>query len=156
MRTIHARALSPDAFAPYGEYCDLLAQGQGQSGFFPDRLVWQPMAEMGASVGYACPCEMRIPWYEYHAATAELRLPLDGDIVLYVGAPAQVPVESAIEAFIVPRGTMVKLAPGVIHGRQFPLGDAPVHVLLLCEAATWQNDARVWRVEGEQSPLILI
>lgn len=157
MKKIVAQRLTQESFQKYGQFCDLVKEGQdGQSAFFPDRLVWKPMADMGASVGYACPCEMHIPWYEYHASTAELRLPLDGDIVIYVGPPAPTPDEDSIEAFIIPQGTMVRLDPGVVHGRQFPLNETPVHVLILCEAATWENDVRVWRLAPEEQPLILL
>lgn len=153
---ITAKKLTVEAFAPYGEYCDLLAQGEnGESAFFPDRLVWQPMAEVGMSVGYACACEMRIPWYEYHAGTSETRLPLDADMVIYVGRPCDVPDPEAFEAFIVPMGTMVKLHPGTVHGRQFPLKKEAVHVLILCEASTWENDAKTWRLSPGNGPLIV-
>ena len=157
MKKIVVKELTQENFSKYGHFCNMLEQGQDlQSAFFPDRLVWKPMAEMGASVGYACPCEMRIPWYEYHAATSELRLPLDGDMVIYVGEPGETPDPEQFDAFIIPKGTMVHLHPGVVHGRQFPLGDQPVHVLILSEAATWENDAKLWRLSGEDQPLIVV
>lgn len=157
MKDIVAQELTQENFQKYGRFCNMLAQGQNdQSAFFPDRLTWLPMAEMGASVGYACPCEMRIPWYEYHAATSELRLPLDGDMVIYVGEPSEEPDAERFDAFIVPLGTMICLKPGVVHGRQFPLRDQPVHVLVLSEAATWENDAKTWRLAPEEQPLILL
>lgn len=157
VKDIVVKELTQENFEKYGCFCHMLEQGQdGNSAFFPDRLVWKPMAEMGASVGYACPCEMRIPWYEYHAATAELRLPLDGDMVIYVGEPSEAPDVEQFDAFVIPRGTMIRLNPGVVHGRQFPLKDEPVHVLLLCEASTWENDAKVWRLAPENQPLILL
>lgn len=153
---IKAKKLTVEAFAPYGEYCDLLSQGEkGKSTFFPDRLTWQPMAEVGMSVGYACACEMRIPWYEYHACTSETRLPLDADMVIYVGRKCDEPAPETFEAFIVPMGTMVKLHPGTVHGRQFPLGKDAVHVLILCEASTWDNDARTWHLPADAGPLII-
>lgn len=157
MKDIIVKELTRENFQKYGEFCNMLMQGtDDQSAFFPDRLTWQPMAEMGASVGYACPCEMRISWYESHAATAELRLPLDGDMVIYVGAPSEMPDMESFDAFVIPQGTMIRLNPGVVHGRQFPLEDRPVHVLLLSEAATWENDAKVWRPAPENQPLILL
>ena len=154
---IKAKKLTREAFAPYGEFCDLLSQGEeNQSAFFPDRITWQPLAEVGMSVGYACACEMRIPWYEYHAGTSETRLPLDADMVIYVGKKCVEPDPEELEAFIVPKGTLVKLYPGTVHGRQFPYGADSVHVLILCEAATWENDARTWHLEPGTGPLIVI
>ena len=54
MKDIIVKELTRENFQKYGEFCNMLMQGtDDQSAFFPDRLTWQPMAEMGASVGYA-------------------------------------------------------------------------------------------------------
>lgn len=154
---IWAKKLSPEGFAKYGRYCDMLAQGtDGQSAYFADRLVISPHEAVGASVGYACPCEMKIPWFESHMGTAEMRMPMDGDMVIYLAENTGSQTDIEVEAFIVPQGTMVYLNPGVVHGRQFPLGEKPVHVLLLSEAETWANDVNHWQIDESERILIKI
>lgn len=156
MKEIHVQTLTRESFSPYGEFVDVSKYGKkGKSAFFADLITWKPLEEVGISIGYANPDERRIPWYEYHAHTEEIRMPLDGDMIVYLGKQDENPNPETFEAFLVPQFTMIRLFPGVVHGRQFPAGSEPVHVLLLCEAATYANDVHHWDLPREEAPAIL-
>ena len=57
--------------------------------------------------------EMLVTQAEYHDTTCEGVLPLDDDVVIHVAPTTKEPVPELTEAFIVPKGTMVKLNVGV-------------------------------------------
>ena len=159
MFTVKVEQLSREAFAPFGRYVDLLKAGdmdEGKSAFFPDLMDLTVTQPVSVSVGRACGDPHRIPFIESHPGTAEARIPLDGDIVIYV-APVQ-SLDSldlaSIRAFIVPRGTLIELAPGVLHGRQFPAGFSPVRVMILCYAGAAHIDTVIRYFEEGQEPAI--
>ena len=157
MVTIQAQPLTPQAFAPFGTYVDLLHAGfeNGQevmqSSFFPDLMPLTVAQPTSVSMGRVCSCRKIIPFLERHPGTAEVRLPLDGSVVIYA-APQQ-SLEtfdlSTLRAFIVPRGTMIELAPGVVHGRQFTVDQPVVHMLFLCRHGPCANDVELRRLGSE-------
>lgn len=146
MWKIQARPIDAQSFAPFGRCIDLLDPGgdPGRSAYFPDLLQLQVPQPTSVSVGRVCACRRRLPFIESHPGTAEVRLPLDGDIVLYV-APVQ-PLEQldpeSIQAFVVPQGTLVELEPGILHGRQFTVDKPMVHVMFLCRDRASRQDTR--------------
>lgn len=94
MLKIQKEPLTHEAFAPFGEYTDLLhPQGHALCGelhsFYPDRLL-----QFSASVTGFSPIIVRRPeryivdTVEYHTTTAEVILPLDGDMILHVAQPS--------------------------------------------------------------------
>ncbi len=78
-------------------------------------------------------------------------LPLDDDIVIFVGAPfpGQPFTASALEAFYVPKGTFVKLNPLLLHGTQFPLQADTAHVVCMLPGRTFRNDMVAERLTEE-------
>ena len=87
---------------------------------------------------------------EYHNTTAEILLPLDGDIVIHVAPPSNKPVPELTEAFYVPKGTMVKLNTGVWHLAPFAMDLDEVHVLIALPERIYFNDCIVVDYEKEQ------
>ena len=61
-------------------------------------------------------CERVISALEYHQFTCEGILPLDGDIDIFVG-PSSFRVDPRRWWPPVPKGTFVRLNPGVLHGQ---------------------------------------
>ncbi len=157
MLKIQKEPLTHEAFAPFGEYTDLLhPQGHALCGelhsFYPDRLL-----QFSASVTGFSPITVRRPeryivdTVEYHTTTAEVILPLDGDMILHVAQPSGgEPIPQKTRAFEVPRGTMVRINAGVWHLCPLPT-DAP---LLTCMIAlpqcTYANDCKVVSLSPEQ------
>ncbi len=155
MREIAPRALEREAFREYGDFMDLLhvKQIEERAGadniFAPDLLRLHLDGRMPASVCVAkvSECERVVTMLEYHQFTCEGILPLDGDIDIFVG-PSSFRVDpETVEAFRVPKGTFVRLNPGVLHGRQFVVDTPSVNVMILLPQRTFGNDCVFTRLE---------
>ena len=154
MREIKSQKLDREAFRPYGDYIDLLhvkqmEQREEDNIFVPDLVELHLDGRMPASICVArvSECERVVSVLEYHQFTCEGILPLDGDIDIFVG-PSSFRVDpETIEAFRVPQGTIVRLNPGVLHGRQFVVDTPAVNVLILLPERTFGNDCTFTRLE---------
>ncbi len=147
MREITPRKLELEAFRPYGDFIDLLHVKQveartGDNIFAPDLVKLHLDGRMPASVSVAkvSECERIISVLEFHQFTCEGILPLDGDIDIFTGPSSFRMDPATVEAFRVPKGTFVRLNPGVIHGRQFVVDAPSVNVLILLPERTFGND----------------
>ncbi|MDR0818305.1 MAG: hypothetical protein LBN43_01875 [Oscillospiraceae bacterium] len=155
MKTLKAKALTPEGFARYGAYQNLLDTDDLAKksimppfGFFPDVMT----LEFGGSPTVSV-CSVKkgdkniVAFMEAHAHTCEGLLPIDGDVIIYVGAafgaafgaPEHWSTDQ-LEAFIVPKGTFVKLNSLVIHGSQYAIDADEVHLLCMLPARTFNND----------------
>lgn len=151
MKQLTAKPLTPEGFARYGSYQNLLDTDDLAKksilppfGFFPDVMTLEFGGAPTVSVCHVKKSEKKIvSFMEAHAKTCEGLLPLDGDVIIYVG-PAFGPPErwnpDKLEAFIVPKGTFVKLNALVIHGTQYAIDTDEVHLLCMLPARTFSND----------------
>jgi ureidoglycolate lyase len=166
MREIAWKKLGRDAFAFYGTYANMLNPSAPKLGaepieFFRDMIQSQLGSVPSASFG-VCRVGRRpfiIDVSEYHDTCCEIVLPLDGDILMHV-APAvpekEFPFDRA-EVFLVPRGTICCLRPGVWHHAPFAYGTDVVNCLIALPERTYMNDCKVYefppdkhmRVTGE-------
>ncbi len=123
-----------------------------QYAFYPDRLT----ASLNTPIGFSPlvvtkPEKMIIKLVEIHTHTWELLLPMNDDMIIHVSPPnGTVPKPELTEAFIVPKGTLVKLQPAVWH-----LNPVPVHEKTLCVMAavaqcTYLNDCILVNLDEEQ------
>lgn len=147
MRTVTVQELTREGFRLFGTYQNMLDAGayrlgeEGTNEFSPDMLTLDLHDGIASfSIARVSPCPMVVENMEYHLHTCEGILPLDGDCVIYAGRSSWQPDPGSIAAFRVPRGTMVRLNQGVLHGRQFAMGEAPVHVLIVLPVRTYGND----------------
>ena len=155
MRETAPLQLDREAFRPYGDFIDLLhvKQMEKMAGadniFVPDLVKLHLDGRMPASVCVAkvSQCERVISMVEYHQYTCEGILPLDGDIDIFVGPYSFRLDPKAIQVFRVPKGTFVRLNPGVVHGRQFVVDTPSVNVLILLPERTFGNDCVFSRLE---------
>ncbi|MFC1734695.1 ureidoglycolate lyase [Candidatus Hydrogenedentota bacterium] len=161
MRTIRVRELDVEEFMPYGRYAALIGPKGEKLGsppieFFRDMLQ-QDLGGSGVPSFSTCRVEKRdmvIDVAEYHTLTSEGILPLDNDVLIHV-APATaledgVPL-GKVAVYLVPKGTMVVLRPGVWHHAPFTIGDGPANVLIVLPERTYANDCEVVELaEDEQ------
>lgn len=85
------------------------------------------------------------------AILCEGLLPLDGDVIIFVGIMDSDFRTESIEAFYVPKGTFVKLNPLIVHGTQYPVDKEDVHIVCMLPGRTFKNDMLSRRLEtGEQ------
>ncbi len=156
MRELRYRRLDPAAFAPYGSYAALLEPDAGGRPaprigappieFFRDVLQSGIGADTTVSFG-VCRVTRRPPVIdasEYHDGCCEALLPLDGDVLVHV-APAvpegRFPAEQA-EVFLVPKGTLVVLRPGVWHHGPFALRAERVSCLVALPERLYARDCK--------------
>lgn len=163
MREILPRPLDREAFRRYGDFENLLqvkgmdAHAGKDNIFMPDlvKLHLDGRTQPSISVARVSSCERVISIVEYHQFTGEGILPLDGDIDIFVGPSSFRMDPEKIEAFRVPKGTFVRLNPGVIHGRQFVVDTPAVNVMILLPERTFGNDCVFAKLEPEQQIKLL-
>ena len=150
MKTIRAQELSRKAFRQYGVYQNLLDNEDlaeasvRKAGFFADVVT---LNFGGNTLPTVSACHVKkeekniIPMIEAHKNTCEGLLPLDADVIMFFGKVVNgEPDPQTVEAFIVPKGTFVKVEPLIVHGRQFAVNAAEAHVLCLLPQRTFNND----------------
>lgn len=149
MRTVGIRKLTMEAFAPYGAFASVLAPkgqkiGEKPVEFFRD-MVQQTLGAADMVSYSACVVKQRdrvIANAEYHNHCCEAIIVLDGDYLAHF-APAcpegEEPFDD-IEVFLVPKGTMVVVRPGVWHQAGFPYGCEEVHILCALPERAYAND----------------
>ena len=160
MREIQVQKLTKDNFGKYGEFLDLLDESElkkksiFQEGFFADvvALEFNQGNQPTISVCHVKKqSENIISFLEAHQYACEGLLPLDGDVIIFVGIMDSDFRTESIEAFYVPKGTFVKLNPLIVHGTQYPVDKEDVHIVCMLPGRTFKNDMLSRRLEtGEQ------
>jgi ureidoglycolate lyase len=165
MRTITAQPLSAAAFRQYGTFQNLLdheelaAASVQKKGFFPDLI---PLNFGSTTLPTVSVCHVEreekniITFAEAHRYTCEGLLPLDAGVIIYVGRVIRGDLSpETIEAFLVPRGTFVKLEPLILHGRQFVTEAPQAHILCMLPQRTYHNDM-IFTALGDQDKVEVI
>ena len=169
MHQLKAQPLTEAAFRKYGTFQNLLddeslaKNGIRSGGFFPDMLTLNFGKDTIPSV---CVCSVTkkepiiVRFLEAHGKTCEGLLPLDADVVIYVGKPGRTAADFSVtdcEAFIVPMGTFVKFEPLILHGSQFPINAESAHLLCLLPERTFFNDmhAKLITNEDDMAEIVL-
>ena len=154
MRDIYPEELTKDGFRRIGEYEDLLhtwetySDKAEETGFFPDVIRFNNDGkDASASVTRVAGKERVIKTYEIHNFACEGILPLDGDVYIYAAPPFWFPQLEKTRAFRVPKGTLVRLKAGTVHGPQFSVTGDPVNVLILLPERTASNDCDFTELE---------
>jgi ureidoglycolate lyase len=157
-RTVQIETLEPTRFAAFGSYANLIQPDGPQIGsspitFYRDML---PLELAGKNPSFSvCRVEARagvIDVMEYHSSTGEGILPLDGDVLVQVApaTPRDAPFPAEeVQVFLVPKGTMLCLRPGVWHHAPFALEGA-VNVLIVLPERTYANDCTVLELTPRQ------
>ena len=161
MKEITVKKLTPENFEKFGRYGDIgnpSGQFIGKSPvrFYRDILPFGYSAPMSASTTLVEPKEFVVDTLEYHTCTPEILMMLDQDAVICIGAATaqKEPPMDNLEAFYIPKGVMVYLNPGVWHYAPFPLGDMPVHSLVLLPERTYVNDTLCIAIEPDKQVAI--
>lgn len=148
MREIQVQKLTKDNFGKYGEFLDLLDESElkkksiFQEGFFADvvALEFNQGNQPTISVCHVKKqSENIISFLEAHQYACEGLLPLDGDVIIFVGIMDSDFRTESIEAFYVPKGTFVKLNPLIVHGTQYPVDKEDVHIVCMLPGRTFKN-----------------
>jgi ureidoglycolate lyase len=159
MRQITYKKLSLEAFAPYGSFAHMINPVGPRLGaepieFFRDMVQSQlgniPIASFGVCRVLKRPFVMDVS--EYHDTCCEIVLPQDGDVLMHV-APAvpekEFPFDQA-EVFLVPRGTICCLRPGVWHHAPYAFNTDVVNCLVVLPERTYMNDCKVFQFPADK------
>jgi len=159
MRDITWKKLSVEGFAKFGTYANMINPVWPRLGaepieFFRDMVQSQlgsvPVASFGVCRVVKRPFVMDVS--EYHDTCSEIVLPQDGDVLMLV-APAvpekEFPFDQA-EVFLVPRGTICCLRPGVWHHAPFAFGAGVVNCLVALPERTYMNDCKVYTFPADK------
>lgn len=151
MYTIKAKALTPEAFCKYGTYMNLLDNDEmAKASIFPANFFADLVTlDFGTStLPTISICHVKkqekniVAFLEAHKFTCEGLLPLDGDVIIFVGSPAW---ETGSRwriwrRFTFQKGTFVKLNPLIVHGTQYPVNTDEVHIVCMLPGRTFRND----------------
>ncbi|WP_343246275.1 ureidoglycolate lyase [Diplocloster hominis] len=147
MRKIKAKELTVEGFAPYGEFYNLVEPtGKNLGSFYHDHVLYHTSGRMPvafSSLVVDKPEKYIVDSAEYHNYTGEVLLPLDDDVVIHVATPSKEPVPELTEAFLVPKGTVVKLNAAVWHLAPMALHNDKSHVLIVLPERVYYNDCYV-------------
>lgn len=153
---IKVEELSIKEFSPFGSYVNFLEPkgeviGEDPVEFYRDmESVNLGCKAASLSCCKVSPRELIIDEAEFHSYTEEFTLPLDGDVIVFVGAatPKDIP-EERLRAFRVPKGTAVILKAGVWHGAPIPCENKTVHALVILPERTYANDCIVKQLKNK-------
>lgn len=163
MRTIKAVPVTHENFAKFGQIYPMgTPDGYPLCGeihqFFPDRLV----ADCNHRVGYSPilvkkPERMIITQQEYHTTTWEMIMPLDDDMILHCApASAGTPVPEYVEAFIVPKHTLIKMNAAIWHLAPLPATKEQLTAMIILPECTYANDCTVVDLKAEEQFEIVV
>lgn len=160
MRTIKAKPIKVENFAEYGSFTSVLEPtGSSLGSFYNDKVLLPVSGTMPIAFSPLVvekPEKMIVTEAEYHNTTGEGILALDDDIVLHVAPPSKEPVPELTEAFVVPKGTIVKIKTGVWHLSAIPVHQDIAHVLIVLPERIYMNDCIVVQYpEEEQIEIVL-
>jgi ureidoglycolate lyase len=89
---------------------------------------------------------------EYHSRCGEALISIDGDYITCLAKatpPGVIPVDE-IEAFRIPKGTMVVLKPGIWHSGPFLYRCNSIKILVVLPERTYANDSFVYNIPEEE------
>lgn len=158
MKTLPVQELTLEKFDRYGKFADMLNVsadfiGEKPITFFRDMLR-QDLKDTAVcySILQVEPRENVVNVSEYHDHTAEMLMPMDGDVVIHV-APADCGPDAPadkIELFLVPKGTMVILRPGVWHHAPFTMNGKTANILIGLPERLYATDCKVAEIPSEK------
>ena len=158
MRKIKAVPITAENFSPYGSFSKMLTpEGFSLGDFYPDQARLPVSGQMPVTFSPLLthkPEKMIVTMAEYHNFTGEGVIPMDDDVVLHVAPASNKPVPELTEAFIVPKGTAVRLNPGVWHKAALPVNNDVCHVLIVLPERTYHNDCVVVNYAEDDQILI--
>jgi ureidoglycolate lyase len=169
MKEIACKKLSAEAFSRFGSFADMVNPEANAPAsvtlcnppieFFRDMLQSGLGRDSVASFGVCRvgPRPSVIDASEYHDGACEAMMPIDGDVVIAV-APAvagdKFPGDAA-EAYLVPKGTMFVLRPGVWHHGPFTVGTKTVSCLVALPERLYARDCvEIKLSEGEKIKIV--
>lgn len=147
MREVKVKALTEEDFRPYGSYTSIAdPTGFALGSFYADRVSFPVAGDVPVGISVLLsdkPEKMIVSQAEYHNKSCEGILCLNDDVVIHVAPPSKEPVPEQTEAFLVPKGTFVKMNIGVWHLAALPVHEKTAQVLIVLPERTYFTDCYV-------------
>jgi len=164
MKTIKAIPVTNENFRPYGYIADI-ANPSGDYGMgeapciFHRDMVLAPNAS-SASVSFGSLKVNKRPFIvqdvEFHSFASEVMMPLDDDMIMYAGPASNDVIElDKLEAFLIPKGTLVVFRAGAWHGAPYPVNNQQGTVLICLPERTYLNDTKKYLLDEKDFVEIL-
>lgn len=155
MKQLKIEELTLESFHEFGEFSNMTAPDGYYLGDIParvyrDRIVanYDPTGLVGFLTNEVYPREKNlVEKTEHHWNTSEVNMPMDGDVILVVGPARKAPDFDEFHAFRIPKGTMIRLRPGVFHTGPYTAGKEIVHVLVVVPELMYLKDLHLYPVE---------
>lgn len=166
MREIKVKPLTLENFRPYGSFSQMInptARGNGVGGmaFHADMEILELGTAHAAAFSVTRVTSALPPVIlalENHSHCGEGIMALDADMLVYF-APAGAAYPAALnelDAFVVPKGVMITIRPGVWHCMPFPLNAEVVNVLNVLPERTYANDCTMHMLKEEERVRIVL
>lgn len=145
-RSIAIEEATEDSITSYGTLIDI--HGTSATAVTDDFSFWNDLSivDEGSPLAFgivqANPRPYMCTTFERHQETTETLVPLDGDIVLALGAPTSEPYPdpSTVRAFHIARGKGLTLHRGTWHYAPYATGTDRVRTLVVFKKGTPEND----------------
>lgn len=160
MEKIYIKKLTLDNFKIYGSFSNMINPKAPRLG--PEPIEFYRDIEQislgqtniaSFSVTRVTKRPLVIQKLEYHNYNDEGLFPIDGDVLIHVALATrngEIPLDR-IEVFLVPKGTLVKIRPGVWHHAPFAFDCEFVNVLVVLPERSYANNCIVSNIpEPEQ------
>lgn len=151
MKQIKAVSVTNENFRPYGYLANIAdpskeyKMGEAPAAFHRD-MVLAPNASTAPAAFGSLKVNKRpfiIEDVEYHSNACEVMMPFDDDMIMYAGPASNDTVElDKLEAFIIPKGTLVVFRAGAWHGAPYPVNKEQGTVLICLPERTYLNDTK--------------
>jgi len=156
MNTIKAVPITEENFKKYGTFSSFLENPEcapGEAIFHPNRV--EICASTGMPLGFSMLTvkkaeRMIIDVAEYHNCAEEGVFMIDDDAIMHVAPPSAQPMPEKVEAFIVPKGTMVRMNFGVWHYAPMPVHNDMLHIIIVLPKRLYANDCVICRYNDDQ------
>lgn len=94
--------------------------------------------------------ELVVGSMEYHNYTAEAMLPLDGDVVVCLVPAHSNPLRAdEARAFLIPKGTMIKIRTGVWHALPISVEESHTNMLVVLPERAYHNDLHLEALDSK-------
>lgn len=142
MKTIVAKPITLETFRKYGEFVDIInPEGESFGDYYRDNVTLPPtISRVAFSPSICHKQDFLVQFAEYHDYGCECILPLDDDGIIHLAPASKTPVPEKTEAFILKKGTMIRLNPGVWHAGFMPLNKETAHVLIILPERSYVTD----------------
>lgn len=151
MNKIKAVSITNENFRPYGYIANISnpseAYGMGEApSVFHRDMVLAPNSSSSPIAFGSLKVDKRpyiVEDVEYHGYACEVMMPLDDDMIMYAGPASNDAIElDKLEAFLVPKGTLVVFRAGAWHGAPYPVHNEHGTVLICLPERTYLNDTK--------------